>query len=449
MTFEYTDKQKELLKVLGSEATHCGARGGSRSGKTFAIVCAIIARALKAEKSRHAILRYRFNAVKTAIIHDTFPKAMEIRYPNIKYKIDKTTWFAEFEDNGAQIWFGGLDDKERTEKILGQEYATIFLNECSQIPWGSRSIAVTRLAQNVDARYSDGVRPLPLKMYYDYNPPSKAHWTYKLFEQKIDPDSNEQLGNPDNYKMIRLNPVDNMENLPEGYIDELQHMSSRNRKRFLDGDYAEATESALWTPESIDKSRTSEEYDLTRVVIAVDPSGADDDPDKNNDAIGIIITGMTQQGYAVVLADYTVKASPAVWGKIVGDQFDNYAANIVVGEVNYGGAMVEHIIQTARPGTPYKQVTASRGKHLRAEPIAALFETGKVKLSGRFPELEDEMCAMSTAGYTGARSPNRLDALVMSVTELFPSLTKKQKDKLKKPARRPYVRQAGTGWLAN
>jgi phage terminase large subunit-like protein len=118
----------------------------------------------------------------------------------------------------------------------------------------------------------------------------------------------------------------------------------------------------------------------------------------------------------------------------------------VVGELNYGGAMVEAVIQTARPGTPYKGVTASRGKHLRAEPIAALFETGKVKLAGNFPDLEDEMCAMSTAGYTGVRSPNRLDAMVMAVTELFPSLTKVKKE----PAKRKHIprsRSRGSAWM--
>jgi len=446
--FHYTDKQTELIKLLAGPGTHCGARGGSRSGKTFAIVCAIVARAIKAPGSRHAILRYRFNAVKTAIIHDTFPKVMELKYPDVPFKLDKSSWFVTFPDNGSEIWFGGLDDKERAEKILGQEHATIFLNECSQIPWASRNIAVTRLAQSVTAQGKGGERPLKLKMYYDYNPPNKAHWTYKLFELKVDPETGEPLAKPDNYSMIKVSPGDNIDNLPEEYIAELEAMPARHRKRFLDGDYAETTDQALWTVEGLDKMRTTEEYNITRIVIAVDPSGADDDQEKNNDAIGIVVVGMTEEGYAVVLADYTIKASPAVWGKVVGDQFDNHAADIVVGEVNYGGAMVEHVIQTARPGTPYKSITASRGKHIRAEPISALFDTGKVKLAGRFPDLEDEMCAMSTAGYTGAKSPNRLDSLVMAVTELFPRLTRKPK---REPYKQKPVRQfrAGTGWLGN
>lgn len=445
MTFKYTDRQKTLIKLLASQSTHCGARGGSRSGKTFAIISAIITRALKAPNSRHAVLRFRFNAVKNSIVLGTFPEVMAAKFPGIEYNLDKSSWFAKFP-NGSEVWFGGLDDKERAEKILGMEFATIFLNECSQIPWSSRNLALTRLAQNVMADHRDGPRMLPLKMYYDYNPPNKAHWTYKLFEMLVSPDSGDALSLPENYSMIKVNPRDNLDNLPAEYIQILEDMPARNRKRFLDGDYAETTDQALWTVESLEKCRETEEQALTRIVIAVDPSGADDDPEKNNDAIGIVVAGMTEEGHASILADFTIKASPARWGKVVGDQFDNYAADLVVGELNYGGAMVEAVIQTARPGTPYKGVTASRGKHLRAEPIAALFETGKVKLAGNFPDLEDEMCAMSTAGYTGVRSPNRLDAMVMAVTELFPSLTKVKKE----PAKRKHIprsRSRGSAWM--
>jgi hypothetical protein len=370
---------------------------------------------------------------------------MTAKFPGVEYNLDKSSWFAKFP-NGSEIWFGGLDDKERAEKILGMEFATIFLNECSQIPWSSRNLALTRLAQNVTADHRDGPRMLPLKMYYDYNPPNKAHWTYKLFEMLVSPDSGDALSLPENYSMIKVNPRDNLDNLPAEYIQILEDMPARNRKRFLEGDYAETTDQALWTVESLEKCRETEEQALTRIVIAVDPSGADDDPEKNNDAIGIVVAGMTEEGHASILADFTIKASPARWGKVVGDQFDNYAADLVVGELNYGGAMVEAVIQTARPGTPYKGVTASRGKHLRAEPIAALFETGKVKLAGNFPDLEDEMCAMSTAGYTGVRSPNRLDAMVMAVTELFPSLTKVKKE----PAKRKHIprsRSKGSAWM--
>ena len=179
--FVSTAKQLEAEALMGGEAQHILLVGGSRSGKTAQIVKQIIVRALAAPHSRHAILRFRFNHVKASIVHDTFPKVMSLRFPGVEYRVDKTDWFAQMPE-GSQIWFGGLDDKERTEKVLGQEYATIALNEASQIPWASRNLAVTRLAQNVNQVVTN--KPLRLKMYYDENPPDKGHWTYKMFMQK-------------------------------------------------------------------------------------------------------------------------------------------------------------------------------------------------------------------------------------------------------------------------
>jgi phage terminase large subunit-like protein len=95
---------------------------------------------------------------------------------------------------------------------------------------------------------------------------------------------------------------------------------------------------------------------------------------------------------------------------------------VIVGEINYGGAMVGHVIRTARPRTPFKTVHASRGKVARAEPFSALYEQGKVRHAGRFPELESELTAFTTHGYVGDDSPNRADALVWALAELFPGI---------------------------
>jgi phage terminase large subunit-like protein len=123
-----------------------------------------------------------------------------------------------------------------------------------------------------------------------------------------------------------------------------------------------------------------------------------------------------------VLEDCTVKAGPATWGKVATGAFDRHSADIVVGEVNFGGAMVKHTIQVARPRTPFLSVTASRGKVARAEPISALYEAGKVRHVGYFSELEEEMSAFSTVGYLGDDSPNRADALIWVLSALFPAI---------------------------
>ncbi len=427
-----TEKQEAAQNVIASDATHILGVGGSRSGKTFLFTRNTVFRGLKAPGSRHAILRFRFNHLKASIILDTFPKVMAMAFPGVKYHLDKSDWFARFGED-SELWFGGLDDKERTEKILGSEFSTIYLNEISQIPYSSQQIAVTRLAQKVMTKIS-GREPTPLKlrMFYDCNPPSKAHWSYRVFIEKVDPETRRSLANSHDYAWFQINPADNRENLPEGYIENtLAGLSQRLQKRFLKGEFADATPNALWRDEDIEKWRVMDGKvpDLIRVVVAVDPSGSGDVDNADNDAIGIIIAGLGTDGIAYILEDCTVKAGPATWGNVAVTAYDRHAADVVAGEVNFGGAMVQHVIQTARRAggqrkVPYKAVTASRGKVLRAEPISALYETGKVRHVGEFRDLEDELCAFSTAGYTGERSPNRADALVIAVSELFPGLTK-------------------------
>ena len=109
MAFSLTAKQRDAQDVLASEATHLMLFGGSRSGKTFLLVRNIVMRALKAPGSRHAIIRFRFNAVVNSVVMDTFPKVMQIAFPGVPYRIDKQSWFAEFEIEGqkSQIWFAG------------------------------------------------------------------------------------------------------------------------------------------------------------------------------------------------------------------------------------------------------------------------------------------------------------------------------------------------------
>lgn len=435
--------------MLAGGATHCMLYGGSRSGKTFLLMRNVVLRALKAPKSRHAVLRFRFNAVKSSVVMDTFPKVMELAFPGVKCNLSKTDWYAEFE-NGSQIWFGGLDDKERTEKILGMEFVTIYLNESSQIPWGSRNVALTRLAQKV-MQDVENREPVPLKprMYYDCNPPPKNHWTYRVFHDKMDPESKTALRNPDDFAWFQINPKDNVENLSSDYLDTLAGMSARMRKRFEDGQFADATPNQLFTEEGIDTWRVLDGVipEMVRVVVAVDPSGADDEDNADNDEIGIIVAGLGTDGNGYVLEDCTVKAGPATWGRVATTAFDRHEADAVVGETNYGGAMVQQTITVARPRTPFKKVTASRGKHVRAEPFSALYEQGKVRHVGLFPELEDELTAFNTTGYTGSGSPNRADALIWALAELFPALTKG--DKKPKQDERPRIPRGPQGFLSS
>lgn len=383
-------------------------------------------RALKAPDSRHGIFRFRLNHLKASVFLDTFPKVMRLAFPGVEWTPHTQEMFVDLP-NKSQIWFAGLDDKDRTEKILGMEFATLYFNECSQIPLGSVNTAMTRLAQLAQQEV-EGAQPSPLKLraYYDCNPPAKSHWTYRLFIEKRDPETRLQIRNPDDYSSFQINPTDNMANLSPEYLRQLENLPARMRARFLEGRFADANPNALFPEESIDKWRAMDGAPPTmvRVVVAVDPSGADDADNADNDEIGIVVVGLAQDGNAYVLEDCSVKAGPATWGRIATSAFDRHAADCVVGETNYGGAMVQQTIQVARPRTPFRKVTASRGKHVRAEPFSALYEAGKVRHVGMFPELEEELAGFSTTGYTGSRSPNRADALIWALSELFPAIVR-------------------------
>jgi phage terminase large subunit-like protein len=170
----------------------------------------------------------------------------------------------------------------------------------------------------------------------------------------------------------------------------------------------------------------------------------------DNDAIGIVVGGIGTDGNAYILEDCTIKAGPATWGRVAVNAWQRHDGDVIVGETNYGGAMVGSTIRAAaaemqvRPS--FRAVTATRGKVVRSEPFSALYEQGKIRHVGDFQELEDEITAFSTYGYLGDKSPNRADALFWVLSELFPGLTRQSKksDEVKhKPQRIPQP----NGWM--
>lgn len=410
--FKLSEKQEEVQKLFGGPQRHTLVYGGARSGKTSLTVRAICVRALKAPGSRHAILRFRYNAVRSSVWLDTLPKIMRLCWPGVKLQDQLRDGFTEFP-NGSQIWFGGLDDKKRVEKILGQEYVSIYLNEASQIPWTSAVVARTRLAQVVPG--------LKQREYVDLNPAGTAHWTYRQFVQKVDPDSGRPLSSPEAYAWASINPKDNAANLSPEFLRSLEEMPERQRKRFWDGQFVAEIDGALWQIETIEAGRREGEDipDLQRVVVAVDPSGTAGKDDKRSDDVGIAVAGLGVDGHGYVLADRTCNLPPAGWARRAVDAFHQFKADAIVAESNFGGEMVRSVINTVDPNVPVKLVTASRGKVVRAEPVSALYEKGLVHHVGRFPELEDQMGNFSTSGYVGERSPDRADAMIWAITELM------------------------------
>ena len=411
-----TAKQIEAGDLLAGPASNIMLRGGSRSGKTFVLIRAIIMRGMKAPGSRHAIFRLRRNQVRTAIWQDTLPKVLSLCFAELRVELNQADLIATLP-NGSTIVLAGLDDKERVEKILGTEFSTLYFNEASQIPWKSIEMARTRLAQNSG---------LKLKSYYDCNPPSKLHWSYQLFRAKLKPNTREPLSNPGDYAELLMNPVDNLANLPTGYFEILGSLSELQRWRFERGEWASDVENALWNLEQFDAQRASSAHDsvvyngvpvvMRRVVVAVDPSGTAGNG--IGDCIGIIVVGLGTDGRCYVLEDASCRLSPEQWARRVVAAYHKHQADRIIGEANYGGAMVEAVIRIADPRVSYRSVHASRGKIVRAEPVAALYEKGSVSHVGIFPDLEDQLANMTSAGYVGEGSPDRADALVWALSEL-------------------------------
>lgn len=411
--FTKTADQKKATTLLTGHYTRVLLHGGSRSGKTFILVRAMCIRALKAAGSRHLITRYHFRDAKIAIFMDTLPKVISVCFPELKGKciFNKSDFFVTFP-NGSELWIGGLDEKERTDKILGLEYSTIYFNESSQISFASMQTALTRLAQKTS---------LKNKAYYDCNPPRKRHWLFKLFFQHIDPDTNKALINPGSYVELQMNPEGNRQNLSEGYIEEtLATLTDKKRARFLEGLWLDDIEGAAWKRAWIDSTRVvNAPTDLYRIVVGVDPAVT---ATKKSNATGIVVAGVDRLGHYYVLADRTIEeATPQEWGNAVVNAYKEFKADKVIGEVNNGGDLVERNIQVCDSRVAFDKVHASRGKVVRAEPISALWQKGMAHIVGEFPELEDEMTNYSPLMQSEEKmdSPDHMDALVWAITALI------------------------------
>lgn len=404
--FVKTQKQIEVCDVLNNHV-YSMVYGGSRSGKTTIIVRNIFIRAMK-KPSRHLITRFRFNHAKTSIIYDSFPKVHKLCFPEVPYVLNKTDWFIEVEagfGGSSQIWIGGIDDKERVEKILGNEYSTIFANECSQISYNAICILRSRLAENSG---------LALRFYMDMNPPGKKHWSYQeAIDLKIP-------GTPTTHTLdigvIKLNPDDNKENLPAEYFVTLDNLPERHKNRFKKGDFQDDIEGALWNGLLFEAAKAKQVGELKLNIVALDPAVTDPQTSETDEA-GIIVAALDEFEDVLIRRDFSDKLSPSDWAQAAVNAYRVYNANCIVAESNQGGEMIRDMIKAIDSSIQVNLVRASTGKFARAEPVAELYKQGRIAHEEEFPELELE-CTQYIPG-VGKKSPNRLDALVWAVTWLL------------------------------
>lgn len=219
--------------------------------------------------------------------------------------------------------------------------------------------------------------------------------------------------------VTRMRTAENAANLAAGFIEAVanRYAGSVLGRQELDGELVEDREDALWTRRMIESAISEKPGELRRIVVAVDPPASSR---RTSDACGIIAAGMGDDGRAVVLADATLNAArPQDWATRAVSLYHALAADCLLVEVNQGGEMASAVIRTVDASVPVKPVRAQRGKWLRAEPVAALYQADRVRHAGRFPELEDEMCDFGPQGLSGGRSPDRVDALVWALSELL------------------------------
>ena len=275
--FKKTKKQIEATALMAKKQRHTMCFGGSRSGKTFNIVRAIIVRMCKT-KSRHISLRYTFNSAKTSIWMDTLPTVLSVCFPNLKVEWNRSDYFIK-TPNGSEYFIGGLDDAKRVEKHLGKEFSTIHFNECSQLSYSAVQMLLTRLAEK---------NTIAKKVYYDQNPPAKSHWTFWQFVKKLNPADGEPLLNPLDYASILMNPHDNLENLDPEYISMLEALPQKERDRFLHGLYIDSDDGTAYY-----------EFDRERHVSEVKQQN------------GTVFVGM----------DFNVDPMTAIIGQVINNEF--------------------------------------------------------------------------------------------------------------------------------
>lgn len=298
----------------------------------------------------------------------------------------KLTW-----DNGATA---SLFSAEEPERLRGPQHDAVWCDELAawkylRETWDMMQFGL-RLGTAPKAMVTTTPKPLPL-----------------IRELLKDPAT----------AITRGSTYDNEVNLAPSFFREIikRYEGTRLGRQELEAEVLDDMPGALWTRAMIENARTDEWPEFLRVVVGVDPSGSDGETGGSQ---GIVVAGLGVDGLFYVIEDASCKESPREWGKKAVDLLERYEGDLIVAERNYGGAMVQAVIETADENAPVKLVDASRGKHIRAEPISALYEKGRVKHLCISEELDDQLCLMTHEGYEGDGSPDRLDALVWALTEL-------------------------------
>lgn len=242
--------------------------------------------------------------------------------------------------------------------------------------------------------------------------------------------------------VTRGSTFDNTANLAPSFMETMRRLyeGSRLGRQELNAEVLEDVAGALWPRVVFDRNRKPAAPQMERVLVAVDPAVSSTE---KSDEHGIMVGGMGEDQRGYLIEDASLRGTPLEWARRAVAMFDRYEADGVVVEVNQGGDMVAQTLRSVRDSLPIIEVRARKGKHVRAEPIAALYEQDRISHIGAFPDLEDQMALMTVDGFQGDGSPDRCDAAVWLFTELFPSI-------ISRPERVDHmdlIRAAAGGWM--
>lgn len=404
-------------------------RGGTGSGKTVYTCSAVLKRGLQFPKTRHVIFRATAVEARTMLFNATFRETLDMM---LTTSDGSSTW--DFFDsknlitrepmcvklpNGSEIHFGGLDDNASLNKILGADYATALISEAQNID-SYRVVQRVKGRLRQKAQDADGVALIP-KLIMDCNPPSKRHWTYQVFVEKLHPIKKTPLKNPDSYAEIKMNAEHNVENLSAGYLDGMDYDANEHQQMLL-GEWFDQIDNPLFYADDIanqrQRARSPDDCDdLTAIVVAVDPAVTSKE---GSDETGIVVVGADEDGHGYVLEDLSGVYTPYQWASVAASAFDRWKANHVVAEKNQGGDMVELTLRTANSSIPVKLIHASRGKEIRAESTSTAYRQKRIHHCGEFAVLEKQLLEFET-GFDRRRkgSPDRLDALVHGFNDIL------------------------------
>lgn len=388
-------QQRAFLDSRAKELLYSGAFGAGKSR----ILC---------EKALHVAREYP--GVPVAIVRKvaaslaattklTFVKDV-LQPSGVHYRQHKTEGWIEL-DNGSRIWFFGLDPDPQTgmpSKVGSFDAAFIFVDEAVEVSEDDWIMLLGRL------RYP---RSPYRQLGAATNPGDPLHWLI----QRFSPPTVQRA-------YLHATTFDNRL-LPEDYRESMAGLTGIHRARYAEGQWV-AIEGALWSPDSFFYSNAPQvpvqgvlQPDYLRVVVAVDPAATSN---AESDETGIIAAGLGADRRGYILDDQSCRLPPNGWARRAVAAYYEHKADFIVAESNNGGEMVQEVIRTVDATVPVKLVTASRGKRVRAEPIASFYVEKQVSHVRRFPELELQMCSFKPESNT---SPDRMDALVWALHELM------------------------------